>query len=379
MNELRATRYQRLRRRARAAGLASGGLMLAWVALTPSGAWVARAVEAYGQSLPPAPHAFLSVTLFAIVLVLLWEIASLPAMLYLAVRVDRRYVPRTPAVEEVLGAQLSATGIVLPAVLVTALIVQWSAWVAGGAWWLVAGLLLAVSMVAAMHGVPALLARLSGARPMDRDAVIERLAALARRAGVEIYSIDIVPDERGEASAVVAGAGRSRRVFISSDMALNWTPEEIEVVVAHELAHHAHHDLWRTLALDAVLLSAALACANAVMVMLAPARGLPSVGTLEALPLIGLLAGVVWLAVTPIRHALSRAQERRADAFALALTGGTDAFASAVRRLSARHLVEEQPSTLTRWLHHRHPSVAERLALAGAAGPDARPPAPRRR
>jgi hypothetical protein len=89
--------------------------MLACVALTPLAAWIARAAEAYGQAVLPAAHELVSVTLFAIVLVLLWEIASLPAMLYLALRVDRRYVQRTPAVEEVLGAQLGATGIVLPA------------------------------------------------------------------------------------------------------------------------------------------------------------------------------------------------------------------------------------------------------------------------
>jgi hypothetical protein len=35
-----------------------------------------------------------------------------------------------------------------------------------------------------------------------------------------------------------------------------------------------------------------------------------------------------------------------------------------VRRLGAKHLAEERPSTLTRWLYHRHPPVADRLALA---------------
>src|SRR5260221_2075154 len=97
---------------------------------------------------------------------------------------------------------------------------------------------------------------------------------------------------------------------------------------------------------------------------LSPGLALRGPGALAALPLSGLVTGGVWLMSTPARHALSREQERSADRFALSLTGGADAFGAAIRRLSARHLAEERPSTLTRWLFHRHPSVAERLALA---------------
>ena len=85
---------------------------------------------------------------------------------------------------------------------------------------------------------------------------------------------------------------------------------------------------------------------------------------LAALPLIATVAGAVWILATPLRHAESRRQERLADALALVLTGGADAFGAAIRRLGERRLAEERPSTLTRWLFHRHPSVKERLAMA---------------
>jgi STE24 endopeptidase len=262
-----------------------------------------------------------------------------------------------------MGAQLSAALVVLPVAWSAALVVQIAARVTGPFWWLAAGVLIATGLVLLMHGGPALLARVSGARPVTRDALLERLASLARRANVSIHSIDVVPDERG-ATALVAGVGHSCRVFISSEMALHWSDEEIEVVVAHELAHHAHRDLWRTLVLDAALAVTALGGAQAVIGAWGPALGWPAIGELAALPIVALVAGAGWLAVTPVRHALSRMQERRADEFALALTGSVAAFASALRRLGARHLVEERPSRVTRWLHHRHPSVAERLALA---------------
>jgi Zn-dependent protease with chaperone function len=89
-----------------------------------------------------------------------------------------------------------------------------------------------------------------------------------------------------------------------------------------------------------------------------------SASELAALPLIALIAGGIWLLSAPLRHALSRWQERRADRFALGLTGQADAFQAAIRRLAARHLAEENPSLLTRWWFHRHPPAAERLRLA---------------
>ena len=134
--------------------------------------------------------------------------------------------------------------------------------------------------------------------------------------------------------------------------------------MAHELAHHVHRDLWATLAVDSALLSFGLWAGDRAVQWFAPALSLASAGDVAALPLIALVTAGVWLLATPLRHAQSRAQERRADRFALKMTGGAEAFGAAVRRLSAQHLAEERPSTLTRWLFHRHPPVAERLALA---------------
>jgi STE24 endopeptidase len=100
------------------------------------------------------------------------------------------------------------------------------------------------------------------------------------------------------------------------------------VVVAHEFGHHVHHDLWWTLAVDSAAVVAGLAVSGAVL--RAAAMG---PGDLAALPLVGLATWGTFIAATPLRHALSRWQERRADAFALELTGGAAEFRAALRRL----------------------------------------------
>lgn len=232
---------------------------------------------------------------------------------------------------------------------------QWTT--LGRWWWLAAGAIVAAVLIVVLHVAPVLLARLSHARPVARPALVERLGALSRQINVPIESIDqLPPGAAATTTALVAGAGSGRRVFIASDLVQDWTDDEIAVVVAHEFAHHAHHDLWRTLALDTTVLSAGFWAADVL------ARAAP--GGLAALPFIALVVGMVWVLSTPLRNAVSRHQERRADAFALRMTGGVDAFKTALRRLASTHLAEERPTTFTRWLHHRHPTVAERLATA---------------
>ena len=197
--------------------------------------------------------------------------------------------------------------------------------------------------------------------------MIAALDRIALRVRMPVGSIsEWVLPEGDPTTALVAGVGHRRRILVSSDLIRHWSDDEIAVVVAHELAHHAYRDLWRALALNAVVLWSGLFVSDRVLDHAGPRLGLAGPGDLAALPLIALITLLVWVAATPLRHAQSRRHERRADVFALAMTGGADAFRRAIRRLSAQHLVEERPSRLTRWLYHRHPSVAERLALADA-------------
>jgi STE24 endopeptidase len=223
--------------------------------------------------------------------------------------------------------------------------------------------MLALLLALALRLAPLLFAWLGRVRPLDRPSLTTRLSTLAARARVPVAGIDEwVVDESSPATALVTGVGPNRRILLSSEIARRWTDDEVVVVVAHELAHHVYRDLWRTFAVHVAVLWVSLLAAQLAVTRL-PAG---AAGDLAALPLVALVTCGIWILATPIRHAQSRRHERRADTFALAMTGGVEAFGSAVTRLGARHLAEEHPSAITRWLYHSHPSVAERLALASA-------------
>jgi STE24 endopeptidase len=68
----------------------------------------------------------------------------------------------------------------------------------------------------------------------------------------------------------------------------------------------------------------------------------------------------------PAAHAVSRANERSADRFALELTRNPAAFVSAMKRLAAQNLAEEHPSKIVQILFYSHPPIRERIAAAQA-------------
>src|SRR5688500_7082779 len=329
MNESRAARHQRFRRRALAVRLGAGIATLAALAWTPAGPALADwSVRTAGGAAP---------FLFGLVAAAGWELAMLAARVAAPAARDpdrsraRASGPGSAAAS--IGPDLIAVALVALAASAAAFAVLAGQGAAGGLWWLMAASAAPVGETAVLLAAPAVLARLPGARPLARPALVERLGELARRVHVPIADIEEVPAGAALTStAFVAGSGEARRIFISSDLLRDWHDEEIAVVVAHEMAHHAHHDLWQTLALDAAILAGAFAAASAWgpdPVIAAAAGPVDQIARLAALPGIAIIVAVVWVLATPLRLALSRRQERRADAFALELTGSVGEFRAA--------------------------------------------------
>jgi STE24 endopeptidase len=366
MNETKATRYQRLRRRVRVAEGVSAAAALGLVAYPPVAGGLANAVHAALRGTTGSVEPVLALTVFVVVLVGLVDLATLPASLYAASRVDARYRDAAISTEHVMATHLQTLAVVLPSAWLAGAIVLSTRAMAPRWWWAIAGLLLALALVAALHLTPHVLARLAAVRPLDRPDLVRLLQGLARRAGVPIGRIvEWQVDAESRATAIVTGLGRSRQILLSSELVRDWRDEEISVVVAHEFGHIARGDLWRTVLLDAWVIWGALLVSHLTL-MVWLGQETAGAGHLAALPTVAFVSLAVWTVATPLRHAQSRTHERQADRFALELTGNGDAFAAALRRLGSRHLAEERPSALTRWFYYRHPSLLERLEAANA-------------
>lgn len=368
MNEDKSSRYHRLRRRARVASVALTVLFLALLLFTGASAAAAASIRA------ALPRPAVAVAVYALALAAAQEVLAFPLACYRSFVLDRRYGLssesfatwlRDHAIASALG-----TAPALGGAEVVYLCLRWSP----GWWWLPAAAAFAAAAAVMAKLAPVLLMPLFYTiQPMSRARLGDRLAALSARAGVPVLGVYEwgLGSRSSRANAALVGTGGTRRILVSDTMLAAYSDEEIEVVVAHEIAHHVHGDIRAALVLEAGLLGAAFLAGALALRVGWRAAGLASPADVGGLPLILLAAGAVLGGATPFVNALSRRHERRADGYALALTGQPAAFVSAMRRLAAQNLAEEDPPPAVLWLFHTHPSIAERIERARAFPPPA--------
>jgi len=377
VNEDRAARYHQRRRRAAVAGVAWSATLLLAMVLTPASVALRDIAERGASSLPVPPWALPSATvaLYAALLGLLHETGALAIAAY-GWFLDRRYDlaldrPGGWMLDQVKGLAVAAA-LALPAFCGLYLAIE--RWPSG--WWLPAAAAFALLVTVMARLAPVVLLPLFFQfHPLERQDLRQRLMDLCRRAGIEAIDACVwqVSDRTRRANAALAGLGRTRRILISDTLLANARDEEVEAVLAHEIAHHVRADIWRGIALEAAVALAGFYLASVVLEAAWRPFGLRGVADVAGLPVLLLAAGVLSALLLPLANAYSRHVERTADRFAIRLTGNPEAFASAMQRLGVLNLAEIEPSRLALWLFHSHPPVASRIAAAKEAGRDAGP------
>jgi STE24 endopeptidase len=252
------------------------------------------------------------------------------------------------------------------AVEVVYALLRWSdAW-----WWLWAGAVLAGGAVLLTAVVPIWLVpifyRLT---PLQDPALRARLLALAERMRVRAAEVAVADFSRKGrvANAAVVGLGRTRRILISDTLVGAFPPEEVEVVLAHELGHHAGGHVAKGLLLQSVLIVATLWAADRALRAGTAALGLAGPADPAGLPYLLLVLTGLGFLVTPVAAAWSRRLEQEADRVALEVTRAPDAFIAAMERLGRLNLAERRPGRLRQLLFATHPSLEARIAVGRAA------------
>ncbi|HXD66743.1 MAG TPA: M48 family metalloprotease [Solirubrobacteraceae bacterium] len=199
--------------------------------------------------------------------------------------------------------------------------------------------------------------------PLPEGELRSDVLELARAADVsvgEVYSVD-ASRRTTAANAYVTGLGPTKRVVLFDTLIDRYQRDEIRLVVAHELAHVRHRDLWRGLLYAAIVAPAAALAVQRLSWELSPERGTPA-----ALPAIALAASVITGPIGLVGNRLSRAMERRADHFALELAGAPDAFVSFERTIALQNVADLDPPRWVSRLMATHPPTAERIGAAVA-------------
>lgn len=365
-NEDKSSRYHRLRRQASLLGTVWQVVFLLALMVTGGSAAIrSMAVSGADGALAPA------VVLYVLTLALLCEVVRLPLAFYQGVVLERRYGLSKDTTARWWADHARAAVVGLAALVAASLAVvgllEWSP----EGWWVAAAVCFTTGLVLIAQFAPVVLLPIFDAvKPLENPALQARLLALASRAGTPALGVFEwqVGHRTRKANAALVGIGRTRRILVSDTLLAGQSGDEIEAILAHELAHHVYGDLWTAILVEAALVVLGFYFADVLLTASAGRFGLERKADIAGLPLLALAAGGASLALMPLAHAVSRAHERRADRYALDMTQNPAAFISAVKRLAATNLAEERPSPLVEFLFHTHPSIASRIDAARRRG-----------
>ena len=234
-------------------------------------------------------------------------------------------------------------------------------------WWLLAFAFVVLVSVILTNLAPVLILPLFfKTKPLDDPELRKRLLSLAERSQTNIRDIFQInfSSKTTAGNAMLMGWGNTRRIVISDTMLQRYAPEEIEVVMAHELGHHRHGDIVRLILVQSALMLLGFYLVNLVLNRAVSGLNFEGVSDVAALPLLALVLAAFTLVLSPLANAYNRHIEEAADRFSLAATANPEAFATMLTKLTDQNLSESEPSKWAEFLFYDHPPYSKRLELA---------------
>ena len=368
--QAQARQYARQQQRLSLVNLGLSALLVAVLLFSGLSFWLRDAVAFAPAWEPLAGWLPMRVGAYFLALFFAAFIIGLPLSLYSGHILPRRNGLSTQSLggwiaDEAKGLALSLVFEVIAIEGVYALLAASPRW-----WWLWAGAaVLCVTVLLANLAPVLLLPLFYKLTPLADGEVKRRALALADRAHTRvrgIYSMNMSARTTA-ANAMVTGLGATRRIVIGDTLLNNYTPDEIEVVVAHELGHQVHSDIPKLIAVQTVTTLGGLYIVS--LILDATLRAFPQYHGLAdpaTMPLIAATLAAFGLVTLPLTNGFSRWVEHQADVYALESTRMSGAFISAMTRLANQNLSELEPSPLVEFLLYNHPSIGRRLAFGEA-------------
>jgi STE24 endopeptidase len=206
-------------------------------------------------------------------------------------------------------------------------------------------------------------------RPLADRAYVEQLEQTARRAG-RAMDFQVSDHSRRENTVNMHLCGHAARTYVvfTDTFLRHFTPREAAVCLAHELGHA--RDRIAFAVLHHLMSLAVLLAGFAVAHWLHRRPRYASEGAFAMVPRVALCVALVGAVAGPLGAAVVRVEERRADRYALAVTGDPEALAATVLKGARLNLERLQPPAWERRLMGEHPSVLERLRAAAQPAGD---------
>lgn len=202
--------------------------------------------------------------------------------------------------------------------------------------------------------------------PLEDEELRRRLVVLSEHAGTRVRGVYRwrLSEKSKKANAALTGLGRTRRIILADTLLDNYTPDEIEAVLAHELGHQVHRHILKSILVQAGITFVGFWAANWTLHYAVDRHMFEELSDFANLPLLALVSVVLSFLLMPALNAYSRFNERQADRYAFESIASVEPFVSSMNKLAEQNLAERTPSKWVEWFFHSHPSISRRLAAA---------------
>ena len=286
---------------------------------------------------------------------------------YYGFRIERRFKLSTQRFGSWLWDEVKGflVGLVLGTIVVELLyftIRQWPQY-----WWMLAWALFMVLFVLLAQLAPVVLFPIFYKfEPLEDEELRRRLVILGERAGTRVRGVYRwkLSEKSKKANAALTGLGNTRRIILADTLLDNYTPDEIEAVLAHELGHHVHRHILKSILVQAGVTFIGFWAANWTLHYAVDHHMFEELSDFANLPLLALVSIILSFLLMPALNAYSRFNERQADRYAFESIANVAPFVTSMNKLAEQNLAERTPSKWVEWFFHSHPSISRRLTAA---------------
>lgn len=205
--------------------------------------------------------------------------------------------------------------------------------------------------------------------PLENDELKRRLVTLSQHAGTHVRGVYKwkLSEKSKKANAALTGLGNTRRIILADTLLDNYSLDEIEAVLAHELGHHVHRHVLKSILVQAGIMFVGFWAASVVLSYSVDHLHLfETLSDFASLPMIVLVFTLLYFLLMPALNGYSRYNERQADRYAFGSIASVEPFISSMNKLADQNLAERVPSKFVEWFFHSHPAISHRVKAAEA-------------
>ena len=339
-------------------GIVSFILLLLFVALGYS-AELENSIRMY------VSNSYLVLLIYVLVLGLISSVLFFPVSYYIEFHLEHKYNLSNQTfgkwIWENLKEALVGSAIGLPILLAFYFVLNFY----GPLWWLPFGIIMFVVSVLLARIVPIFILPLFyKVTPIEDSTLKDRIVELSTAAGLKVenvFKFDMSKNTK-KANAAFTGLGKSKRILLGDTLLENYSQDEIETVIAHELGHYKKKHIIKNIFIGTVFSFLTFFLIAQLYSFSINWFGFISITKIAALPLLMLWGALIGLILEPITNAISRKYEYEADNYAVVSTNKKEAFISTLEKLTEQNLGDREPHPLVEWFFYSHPSIKKRIA-----------------